>query len=99
MKSNINTQILRNINLGGNFLTNAVLYKGYLFITDNEILFEENLNVIKDYPYNNLEENQYNEFMTNVDYVITKSFHKDYEFNKLTNEDLIQYTMEAYKEL
>ena len=87
--NNINIQILRNINLGGNFLTNAVLYKGYLFITDNEILFEENLNVIKDYPYNTLEEKQYNNFMTNV----------DYEFNKLTNEDLIQYTMEAYKEL
>lgn len=97
--NNINIQILRNINLGGNFLTNAVLYKGYLFITDNEILFEENLNVIKDYPYNTLEEKQYNNFMTNIDYVIIKSFHKDYEFNELTNEDLIQYTMEAYKEL
>lgn len=97
--NNINIQILRNINLGGNFLTNAVLYKGYLFITDNEILFEENLNVIKDYPYNTLEEKQYTEFMTNVNYVITKSFHKDYEFNKLTDEELIQYTMDAYKEL
>lgn len=97
--NSINIQILRNINLGGNFLTNAVLYKGYLFITDNEILFEENLNVIKDYPYNTLEEKQYNNFMTNVDYEIVKSFHKDYEFNKLTDEDLIQYTMEAYKEL
>ncbi len=97
--NNINIQILRNINLGGNFLTNAVLYKGYLFITDNEILFEENLNVIKDYPYNILEEKQYTEFMTNIDYVIIKSFHKDYEFNKLTDEDLIQYTMDTYKEL
>lgn len=37
--------------------------------------------------------------MTNIDYVIVKSFHKDYEFNKLTDEDLIQYTMDAYKEL